>query len=214
MEQEYEITQDQGDHDGPGAVDEDPTNDQGAPNEEDQGAPNADYTAAPIPTGAATLETVAEEPAEDQGATGRKAQQFVREKYDLRPRKGGRPDRFAAAMDAPHNSKSYDSPTQLLQSETYTLLQTEVDVEQKKKVVFGRMFAQMTARAGIREFGKAAEDALMAEFAQLDDLAVFEAVRAEGLSNQQRKGALWAINLINKKRDGRLKGRTVADGRA
>jgi hypothetical protein len=72
---------------------------------------------------------------------------------------------------------------------------------------------QMTAKAGIKQFGRAAEEALMKEFAQLEDLSVYQSVNPHSLSQEQRKGALRAINLIKEKRDGRIKGRTVADGR-
>ena len=53
----------------------------------------------------------------------------------------------------------------------------------------------------------------MKEFAQLEELDVYEPVSANSLTREQRTGALRAINLIKEKRDGRLKGRTVADGR-
>ena len=53
----------------------------------------------------------------------------------------------------------------------------------------------------------------MREFAQMQDLSVYEAVHAITLTKEQRRGALRAINLIKEKRGGTLKGRTVADGR-
>jgi hypothetical protein len=53
----------------------------------------------------------------------------------------------------------------------------------------------------------------MLEFAQLEALNVYESIDATLLSKEQKRGALRAINLIKEKRDGRLKGRTVADGR-
>ena len=62
---------------------------------------------------------------------------------------------------------------------------------------------------------EAAEAALMTEFAQqLEDLSVYQAVDPKSLTRAQKLAALRAIkNLIKEKRDGRLKGRTVADGR-
>jgi hypothetical protein len=42
---------------------------------------------------------------------------------------------------------------------------------------------------------------------------VYEPIDVRTLTKQQRSGALRAINLIKEKRDGRLRGRTVADGR-
>ena len=73
---------------------------------------------------------------------------------------------------------------------------------------------QMSAKAGIRKHGKTAEAALMAEFAQLEDLSVYQSVDPKKLTREQRMAALRAINLIKEKRDGRLKCRTVADGRS
>ena len=78
--------------------------------------------------------------------------------------------------------------------------------------VFGFVFTQMTACAGIKKHGQAAWDALTAEFAQLDYKGAYEPVHATDLSETQQKGALRIINLIKEKRDGHLKGRSVADG--
>ena len=55
--------------------------------------------------------------------------------------------------------------------------------------------------------------ALFKEFAQLHDKRVFKAIRASDLTQEQKRNALHAINLIKEKRNGVLKGRTVADGR-
>ena len=52
----------------------------------------------------------------------------------------------------------------------------------------------------------------MQEFAQLEELGVFSAKNAGELTREQKGEALQAINLITKKRDGRIKGGTVADG--
>jgi hypothetical protein len=54
---------------------------------------------------------------------------------------------------------------------------------------------------------------MMQEFAQLEALDVYDAINPRTLTTKQKRGALRAINLIKKKRDGQLKGRTVADGR-
>ena len=85
-----------------------------------------------------------------------------------------------------------------------------VNITQK---VFGFVFTQMTARAGIKKHGQAARDALTAEFAQLDYKGAYEPVHTTDLTESQRRGALRIINLIKEKRDGRLKGRSIADGR-
>ena len=84
-----------------------------------------------------------------------------------------------------------------------------VNVTQK---VFGFVFTQMTARAGIKKHGQAARDALTAEFTQLDYKGAYEPVHTMDLTESQQKGALRIINLIKEKRDRRLKRRSVADG--
>ncbi|KAI2510045.1 Reverse transcriptase (RNA-dependent DNA polymerase) [Fragilaria crotonensis] len=137
--------------------------------------------------------------------------------YNLRPRVST-PNVFQAAIDAPHNGKSYFPPRQLTQS-GFTLTQRGVErfsltaPSDFNKSVFGYIMNQMTAQAGIKKHGKAAEAALMNEFAQLEELEVYESVDPNSLTWEQRKAALKAINLIKEKRDGTLKGRTVADGR-
>ena len=70
----------------------------------------------------------------------------------------------------------------------------------------------MTAKAGIKIYGEKAEQALMQEFAQLEELGDFLAKNEKELTREQKGEALRAINLITKKRDGRIKGQTVADG--
>ena len=56
--------------------------------------------------------------------------------------------------------------------------------------VFGFVFTQMTARAGIKKHGQAARDALTAEFEQLDYKGAYEPVHITDLTEPQRKGAL------------------------
>jgi hypothetical protein len=48
----------------------------------------------------------------------------------------------------------------------------------------------------------------------LDDLNVFQGLHASTLTRDQKKEALRAINLIKEKRCGKIKGRTLADGRS
>ena len=124
--------------------------------------------------------------------------------YNLRPRapSAARNVAFQAAMDAPFDCKSYHPPRQLLQTSLH-----------RDRIFFGHVMTQMSAKAGIRKHGEAVESALMSEFAQLENLSVYHSVDPAGLTKQQKRAALRAINLIKEKRDGRLKGRTVADGR-
>ena len=84
---------------------------------------------------------------------------------------------------------------------------------QAYKEVCAYVFMQMSAEAGIKRYGQKAIDALYKEFAQLNELSVFEAVCASDLTDQQRRDTLPSINLIKEKRCGKIKGRSVADGR-
>ena len=101
-----------------------------------------------------------------------------------------------------HTTGSPIPPTQLTQAGLVNTI----------KFIYGKVMTQMTAKKGIKEFGQAAVAALLQEFAQMENLDVYEAVDARLLTRQQRRAALRAINLIKRKRDGTLKGRTVVDG--
>ena len=72
---------------------------------------------------------------------------------------------------------------------------------------------QMSAEKGFKVFGERAVDALMKEFAQLDDMDTFKPLDAKSLTADQRQMALRLINLIKEKRDKSLKGQTCVDGR-
>ena len=131
--------------------------------------------------------------------------------HNPRQRRVATSEQFKQAIDAPHSNKSYFPPRQFVQRGFRTTMPYADD--NTSKHIFGYVMNQMTAKAGIKKHGKAAEAALMREFAQLEELDVYEPVSANSLTREQRTGALRAINLIKEKRDGRLKGRTVADGR-
>ena len=76
------------------------------------------------------------------------------------------------------------------------------------------MFTQMQARTGIMKHGQRAIAVMFKEYVQLRDLDVMEKIKYNDLTKEQKRRALRAINLIKEKRNGVLKGRTVADGRA
>ena len=150
-------------------------------------------------------------PPEDQGARqtqgGGDNDQGHTPRYDFRARAPTARHTFRSAIDNPHNSKSYYPPTQLLQNVS------SINMEAEKHFVFNYIFTQMSANAGIRKHGKAAETALMKEFTQLENLSVYQMIDPRTLTREQRNAALRAHNLVKEKRNGTLKGRTVADGR-
>lgn len=88
-----------------------------------------------------------------------------------------------------------------------------VQDEHLRKALFGLIFTQMSAQKGIKKHGQAAWDALKKEFEQFKVMEVLEAMDASSLSTEQKAEALAALSVIKEKRDGKLKGRTVADGR-
>jgi len=72
---------------------------------------------------------------------------------------------------------------------------------------------QMSAKKGIRMFGEKALEAIAKEYSQLDELTVFIPRIANELSYAERRNSLNIIDLIKEKRCGKIKGRTVVDGR-
>ena len=76
---------------------------------------------------------------------------------------------------------------------------------------------QVSANKGFKEYGERAVAAMMKELIQLDkgavkDKPVIEAIEYNKISEEERRKALDAVNLIELKRDGRLKGRSCANG--
>ncbi|GAX19772.1 hypothetical protein FisN_3Hu001, partial [Fistulifera solaris] len=193
---------------------------------EAQGAPefenNEDQTHQEVEHLVGAEEGAAFDNEEQRETDNNPAPQIQEARYNLRNRENLRaPTRLAESMDEPHSSKAYETPTVLFQTILVQAALNTIDQEGQKgkmnmkqlqKIIFGRVFAQLTAKAAIKLYGEDAVQALMKEFAQLDDLEVFMAMRAENLTRAQKKSALRAINLVTKKRDGRIKGRTVADG--
>jgi hypothetical protein len=118
-------------------------------------------------------------------------------------------DSFKQFFNSPHSDKSYFPPRQFLQHGSH---KSHKPKECMNSFIHGFIMNQMSANAGIKKHGRAAEAALMAEFAQLEQMEAYEAIDVQTLTKQQKKGALHAINLIKEKRSGILKGRTVADG--
>jgi hypothetical protein len=141
--------------------------------------------------------------------------------YNLRQRRSATVS-FRNAIDSPHSGKSYFQPHQLLQVDEND--RSNSSLSDHERFIFEFMmtqlpedineYTQMSARKGIKKFGRLAEEALLVEFAQLEQYDVFEPVDPNTVSKSAKKGALRAINLIKKKKSGKIKGRTCADGRS
>jgi hypothetical protein len=141
---------------------------------------------------------------DDSGDNDAGAAAVVPPRYSLRSRDTGIINQFRSAIDDPHSSQSYFPPTHFFQCAA---------VPDSLAFVVALVFTQMTTKAGIRKHGKVAKAFLMKEFAQLEDLKVYHSVSASSLTHQQQRDTLRAVNLIEEKRDGSLKGRTCADSR-
>jgi len=89
-----------------------------------------------------------------------------------------------------------------------------IDKVMLQKCMVGHCFAQqMSAAKGIRMYGERAMEAMAKEYAQLDNLAVFIPRMWNSLTKEERISALSVIDLVQEKRSGKIKGRTVVDGR-
>ena len=72
---------------------------------------------------------------------------------------------------------------------------------------------QISVKKGIQVYGERALNAIIAEYEQLEDLSVSTPIDVRTLPPEIKKGTLHTIDLIKEKWTGKLKGRTVADGR-
>ena len=68
-----------------------------------------------------------------------------------------------------------------------------------EKYTTGFIFNQLTAKAGIKKYGRMAELKLIAEFKQLLEYDVFHGRKANSLTPQEKKRAANMINLIEEK---------------
>jgi hypothetical protein len=167
------------------------------PTDEDKGATarkneGATATMTTEKTNPTNSEATAEE---NQGAT-------TAPKYTLRGNRRSYSYRFG------HDSEPGNF--QLLQHAATRLRSTPADMH---TYIVGHVMHQMTANAGFKKHGEKAVNAIFEEFCQLDEKSVFAPVDATTITNEQKRKALRAINLIKEKRCGKLKGRTCADGR-
>jgi hypothetical protein len=109
--------------------------------------------------------------------------------------------------------KSYNYTTTVLEptvhpdQHIYSLQDPPISVQ-----MVGAIMTQLSMKAGIKQRGKAARDACKAEMYQLHMRETFEPLAWEDLSTEQKKQTLESHLFLKKKRDGTIKGRTVAGG--
>jgi hypothetical protein len=74
-------------------------------------------------------------------------------------------------------------------------------------------YAQVSVKEGINRYGHKAVEAVMQEYAQLDDRKIFSPLKPNELSASTKRNALNLITMVKEKRCGKIKGRACADGR-
>jgi hypothetical protein len=133
-----------------------------------------------------------------------------------------RPQRAAAGRGIDRLQMSFDGKTYKHGRERQFLMMKEKcnvkkDVDRYYIIACNVMFTQMSAKKGIKMFGKHALAAMLKEYKQMDQgpmpgKSVFGPIAYEDLTKKEKREALEAVNLIKRKRCGKLKGRTCANG--
>ena len=72
---------------------------------------------------------------------------------------------------------------------------------------------QYSLKRGLKKFGEAGETAAIKEIQQLCDRTCFKPISIGELNNSERRKAQIALAYLTQKRDGKIKGRTVYNGK-
>jgi hypothetical protein len=86
------------------------------------------------------------------------------------------------------------------------------DVEPDWDLVTFVCISQLSMKAGLKKFGKQGEEAATKELSQLHLRYTFESIDPKKLSPKESKRIMESHMFLKLKRDGTLKGRTVAGG--
>jgi hypothetical protein len=128
------------------------------------------------------------------------------------PRSDGRPSRSPEATRRRHYAPGFTGKSYEMQFVSVTESTQASWADDCYRIAVNVMFTQMTATNGMKIFGEKAVTAMFKEYNQLNDMMVFGRIDPDELTVQHKRDALRAVNLINEKRCGRVKGRTCADG--
>lgn len=74
-------------------------------------------------------------------------------------------------------------------------------------------YAQVGMKKGLKRYGRKGIEALLKEFAQLNNMDAFSPMKEHELSKEEKSMVLNLLALLKEKRCGKIKGRVVADGR-
>jgi hypothetical protein len=133
--------------------------------------------------------------------------------HALQPRISARTKTPAQRYQPTMTGKSYNYTTTVLEptvhpdQHVYSRQDPPISVQ-----MVGAIMTQLSMKAGIKQWGKAARDACKAEMYQLHMRETFEPLAWEDLSTEQKKQTLESHLFLKMKRDGTIKGRTVAGG--
>jgi hypothetical protein len=99
---------------------------------------------------------------------------------------------------------------EVLNPDAHMFLQN--DFYQAEPDVVAVAVTQLSLKAGLREWGDKAHEAVESEMKQLHFRNTFEPMHWRQLSHTQRQTVLESHMFLKEKRDGKIKGRTVAGG--
>ena len=126
-----------------------------------------------------------------------------------RPRRAPRPpSRYEPTMEG----KSYPSKGTTLFQDVAPPPVSTCSRQRMYSQAVNVIFNQMHASKGIKLFKEKAAAAIFKEYKQLNDMCVLGRIYHDSLTEEQKRLALDAVNLIKEKRDGHIKGRTCANG--
>jgi len=89
---------------------------------------------------------------------------------------------------------------------------TQQDMYQAEPDVVAQIMTQLSLKAGLKNWGTKAKEAVKSEMQQLHFRDTFQPVHWKDLTRIQRESVLESHMFLKEKRDGKIKGRTVAGG--
>jgi hypothetical protein len=111
------------------------------------------------------------------------------------------------------HGKTYTNHLQLLHPDTHlSLLTHEAFATPTDPQVLATIMTQLSLKAGLKAWGDKASAAVHSEMKQLHFRDTFEPKHWKDLNETQRKSVLESHMFLKEKRDGKIKGQTVAGG--
>jgi hypothetical protein len=159
---------------------------------------NGDPTPIP-PVQAPEVQATSEAPVEITGV--RRSTRAKSQKKDYVPSMSGNTYAFAVTQ-----LETYGA----LHPDTHTFFQ--MDMQQAEPDVVAMIMTQLSLKAGLKRWGRKAEEAVRSEMKQLHFRDTFKPLHYHELTDAQKKTVLESHLFLKEKRDGKIKGRKVAGG--